>query len=89
MMATWSAPFLAGEDFTLYPNPTRGELFVRLGHDQPVDVSLFDLSGRPLHQWNNVNGPEINLPIAQFAQGTYFVRVDGGGTAKAKKLIIY
>jgi hypothetical protein len=82
-------PVTTVSDFTLYPNPTRGELFVRLDHEAPVDVSLFDLSGRPLYQWYNLNGPVINLPITQLAQGTYFVQVDGGGTLKAKKLIIY
>jgi hypothetical protein len=60
MMATWSAPFLAGEDFTLYPNPTRGELFVRLEHDQPVDVSYRD-------------GTEVRLlPGSHAGSGSFF-----------------
>jgi hypothetical protein len=82
-------PETRSEDFTLYPNPTRGALYVRLDHQLPVDITLFDLSGRPLAQWNHVSGPVINLPIDQMAQGTYFVRVNVNGTAKAKKLIIY
>ncbi len=78
------------EDFTLYPNPTRGDLFIRLDYETHVDITLFDLSGRPLQQWNGFSGPLIHLPISHIAQGTYFVQVDNGiAQRSAKKLMIY
>ncbi|MBK8499977.1 MAG: T9SS type A sorting domain-containing protein [Flavobacteriales bacterium] len=76
-------------DFGLYPNPTRGELFVRLPDDVPKEIVTQDLSGRHIQAWSSVRGPLQHLPIEGFAQGVYWVRVSDGTNSKAKKLIIH
>lgn len=76
-------------DFTMYPNPTRTELFLRLSADGIMDVALYDLSGRQIQTWGGTSGPVLRLPIDQLAKGAYWVRVSHGTASRTKKLIVH
>ncbi len=44
-------------DIKLFPNPTNDNKFsVELSHAEEFKVRLYDMSGRFLHQWNNLYG---------------------------------
>ncbi|MEO8587814.1 MAG: T9SS type A sorting domain-containing protein [Flavobacteriales bacterium] len=76
-------------DFTLFPNPTRDELFVRLPDDKPKSIVIYDLAGRQINVWSSVIGPVQHLPITEIAKGAYWVRVSDGSNSKTKQLIIH
>lgn len=78
----------SGWDYSLYPNPARDELNLVLPDDEPVDIALYDLSGRWLRGWSRMKGPGIPLPIDRLAQGAYYVRVSAGEHSRVKPLII-
>lgn len=79
----------SGWDFALYPNPTRGELYLRLTDDKPKDVMIHDLSGRQIRTWSSVTGPIQHLPMERLANGAYWVRVSDGHNSKVRKVIIH
>lgn len=76
-------------DFSVYPNPARDELYIRLPDDAPVDIFLHDPSGRRMITLNSVSGLLQRLPIARLAKGAYYVVITDGEHRKAKKLIIH
>ncbi len=83
-------PLIAPDwDFTMYPNPARDELFIRLPDDAPTDIILHDLAGRQIHTRSSVRGALLRLPIEQLASGVYCIRVSEGDNSKVKKLIIH
>lgn len=79
----------AGWDFTLYPNPTRSELYVRLPDETPKTIVLRDLSGRLIKTWSSVTGSVQHLPIEHLSKGAYWVVVSDAANSKAKKLIVH
>ncbi|MBK8530766.1 MAG: T9SS type A sorting domain-containing protein [Flavobacteriales bacterium] len=76
-------------DYSLFPNPTRSELFVRLKNEGANDIALYDISGRLISTWNNVGGGIVQISIGDMAKGSYHVRVTDGNHSKTKKLIIH
>jgi len=76
-------------NFSLYPNPARNEVNVVLPNDEPVDVALYDLLGRRVRGWKQINGPQIHLPMECFAEGAYYLRVSSDGHERVKPLIIH
>jgi hypothetical protein len=68
-------------DAAIYPNPTKGELFLSCNNSvkENVDARVMDIFGRPVKEFKiELNAGEniINLPnLAALAQGTYLVRI--------------
>jgi hypothetical protein len=61
--------------FTVYPNPVKnGQVFF----SKPVDVQLFDISGRLVAQKDNAS----NLEVSGFAKGIYVVKTAEGYSQK-------
>lgn len=60
-----------------FPNPSRGNLTVRLGPDQGpgARLEIFDLLGRRVHGPQHVSGEEVEVPGTLFRPGVYLVRV--------------
>ncbi|MEP2937247.1 MAG: M36 family metallopeptidase [Gilvibacter sp.] len=72
--------------FTLYPNPTQGDMVLRNRGNVEIDgLKLFDMNGRLIKVFNtNSTSAEITLPMGDVATGMYFVQVttDQGQTVK-------
>ncbi|MBK9421774.1 MAG: T9SS type A sorting domain-containing protein [Flavobacteriales bacterium] len=75
-------------DYYLYPNPTRNQVSLVLPDDAVVDIAIYDLSGRRLQLWSNLQGPQVQIPTNQLAQGAYLVQVATGVNSRTKPLII-
>ena len=63
---------------TVYPNPTKGKLALKLSHSLPVNSSMFimDISGRVLMQQQILSGQRnIYLNLPQLASGRYFIKI--------------
>ncbi|MFK7922007.1 MAG: T9SS type A sorting domain-containing protein [Bacteroidia bacterium] len=67
--------------FRLFPNPTRGQLKLSMQEALPVEMAVYDLSGKLLYQNAFAPQGQIELRLAGFAAGTYLLKawslVDG------------
>jgi len=66
--------------FTLYPNPTQGQVIIRMQADKPqlAEQTLLDVQGRVLMRSTfrlTAGRQEIPLDLSQWATGLYYVRV--------------
>jgi len=79
--------------FAVYPNPSSGVFNLRFVPEatDAVQVSLYDLRGRLIHQnnFNNVSGSmfQSELDYSAIGSGVYFLVVENGGKRATKKLI--
>lgn len=67
----------ASSKITLYPNPTSGKLRIRNEESEIKSVRLFDMTGRLIHEAQNVDNKELVLDISGFAGGVYLIDIDG------------
>ncbi len=79
------------ETFTISPNPSNGNILVRLSTSEEVKVDLFDIRGRKCFNaiYENSNtffNKEINL--GQLEKGIYLINVTSDGITETKKVII-
>jgi len=76
----------------LFPNPATTTIQVYMGDNfdqQPVEVQLIDMSGKPVKQWQ-FTGPfnVIELDNA-LSPGAYIYHIDHGGSSTRGKLILH
>ncbi len=70
----------------LFPNPTNGSLFVELGEFRAERALLMDLSGRVLEN-RVVQSPRLEFNLSRYANGVYFVRLEGNGANAVYKVV--
>jgi hypothetical protein len=76
----------ADAQFELYPNPSRGEVFIRNLTGESASVFIYNLEGRMVYQQTDVsNNQEVQ---AQFAKGVYLIRIQTAANIFKKKLVI-
>ncbi len=74
---------------SVYPNPAVSRISIDLGAEpqQPVVISLYDLSGRHLRSETTSN-KMTTIEVGDLAQGIYFLKVAGSGFSKQEKIAI-
>lgn len=73
--ATSIDPKEKGVSFSLFPNPTSGEVVLLGGNGKPVEAALLNLKGQLLQSWQPVvPGQGLSLP-AGLPRGLYVLRV--------------
>jgi len=70
----------------LFPNPTNGSLFVELGEFEAERALLMDLSGRVLEN-RAVQSQRLEFNLSGYANGLYFVRLEGNGANAVYKVV--
>lgn len=82
----------ASVDMKVYPNPANVSVNVAVaGVQGKTNVQVFDMSGKAVisTQVNvDYDGQIITLPVDNFAQGMYFIKVVNGDAMMTKKLVI-
>ncbi len=63
-----------------FPNPFQD--YIQINSDRPINIELYDLSGRKLREFKNYNQEILDLGFLN--KGTYIIKVDG---SLVKKLI--
>ena len=69
-----------GTDFTMYPNPSDQEVFVKFDQvvQEDLNWTLYDQSGRVYHQGRvNAGAEGFNLDTNSFPSGMYYLSVQG------------
>ena len=80
------------ESLDVYPNPGKGEFFVRgqLPSSEDVEIELTNMLGQALQPVIFINGAiEFTQPvdISQYANGVYFIRIKAADTSVAVRYI--
>ena len=60
-------------EYTLYPNPTAGTLFIK-GDKTPLEVSIYTVLGKKVHTAKNTN----NIDIKALPSGVYTIKISDG-----------
>ncbi len=87
-------PSLSVDEFQLntlnvYPNPTQGELNIKLNNTDDIDISIYDMRGRRVYNQFNNNKTKIRtLNVSSLATGMYLLRVERNGNKTTKKILI-
>ena len=75
-------------DFSLFPNPARSEVFLKLPHGLPKEIVLLDAMGRQIRSWSGVSTKVLSVNLSELSSGAYAIRVSDGQHARTKKLMI-
>lgn len=73
--------------FTLYPNPASNMVIINWTNPEPVNLRVFDMSGRQVISLNKINSG-YNLPTAGLADGLYLLQVISGKNISTQKLVV-
>lgn len=81
------------EQFNVYPNPTSGKVTLWLAstNTENVTVRIMDITGQVLYTnvYNNLSGQKfVDMNLAGFSKGVYFIQYNSGKTNMVKKLIL-
>ncbi len=78
-----------GDDFVVYPNPTRGSFRFRLDSaDWPVQVAIYDTAGRKVYETKINSRGDNMVEFNPQNSGMYFVTVNDGEKMYSRKLIV-
>ena len=86
------SPQSAQSVFTLYPNPVRDDLNLKLNTNlQKADITIYDLQGRQIYNTSIKevsNSMKVALPET-IRNGIYLIKVSEGQQAQTSQLILY
>lgn len=78
--------------FTLYPNPTNGELNITFDQQLPENLRLTvtDMTGRTLDVSNtqSVSGSTVKISLDGYTNGLYFITIEGDGMKLVRKVLL-
>jgi len=64
---------IENNSFNYFPNPFQD--YIQINSDRPINIELYDLSGRKLREFKNYNQETLDLGFLN--KGTYIIKVDG------------
>ncbi len=75
-------------DFNLYPNPTRGQLQIRLNNFEEKESTLYiyDITGH-LMLSKKLKSAVVKVDISQFRKGIYFVRIMNQNKVMTRRIV--
>jgi uncharacterized protein (DUF2249 family) len=71
--------------YSIYPNPTNGELFVSHPLYEDFNITITDITGKVLNTTTLQNNESVN--VASYPQGMYFIQVESGNERNTYKFI--
>lgn len=81
----------AENKFSVYPNPNNGQFVIKneLYNASPIDIKIYDISGRLVHQvsYRNSN-PEININLSAMKTGTYLLLMSNEEINETHRILI-
>lgn len=74
------------EDIAIFPNPVIEELTISF-QESPADISIYNMDGKKVFM-QSVNTMTLEVNLANYHPGMYFVKVTSQGQTSVRKLII-
>ncbi|MEM7510458.1 MAG: T9SS type A sorting domain-containing protein, partial [Bacteroidota bacterium] len=90
-VTTSIGPELEEEQFSIYPNPSTGEIQLAssLGFEQEAQVNVFSLEGKLLRKDSLPVGAKAHtLDLSNLGAGFYIINLQTAGRTASKKIII-
>ena len=76
-------------DFTIYPNPSSGSVFIQLNQNgKNISIQFSDNSGKILQQIENVTEPLIEIKRNQLASGIYWIKIISDDMVEMKQVVL-
>ncbi|MCB0738147.1 MAG: T9SS type A sorting domain-containing protein [Bacteroidetes bacterium] len=74
--------------FSIFPNPTNGNIQITLNNDERVGITLTDLSGKLVKDFGMQNGIQFNLNANEIESGLYLINIQSATGTGVAKLIV-
>jgi hypothetical protein len=85
---TTGVPGVKTEAFTIFPNPSDGNIFVSVGEiEDPLTIAIFDLYGRECYS-GIISGSMTQLSVHHLEKGIYFAQLYFKNQAQTIKVVI-
>ena len=76
------------EEWEKYPNPSKGQVHIRMGTiTDEVVLKVYDLNGR-IHKSDVLREVQNEFDLSALPKGTYIIALEKNGEVKSKRLII-
>jgi hypothetical protein len=72
---------------SLYPNPTNGNVIVKLGELKEVSISVIDITGKVVKTLTVLNERQVNLRLDDLSNGLYYVKIQSSDKQKVVRLV--
>ena len=74
---------------SIFPNPAKTSAALKVnGSSLPLSVSISSADGKMIWQSKKVTGSFVNLPVADYEPGIYFVTVNNGKEVRTLRLVV-
>lgn len=75
---------------TVFPNPSKGEVHIRLNEANIAELSVYDVMGRQLksYHFNGLNHTTFERYLNELNDGVYFIKADAETGSQTVKLVI-
>ncbi|WP_370227763.1 T9SS type A sorting domain-containing protein [Mesoflavibacter sp.] len=73
-------------NFSLYPNPTKGTVNLKLGNAKDTKIKVINTLGQVVYKKDNINNSTFKFELNQPA-GIYLIQIESKGKSKTLKLI--
>jgi hypothetical protein len=70
----------------IMPNPTR-ETSIIYSDDEIIEIGVYDLSGRKINTYNNINNQEFILNLSNYVTGIYLLRIKTNEQIFLRKIV--
>lgn len=81
-----SVPVINSLHASVYPNPFTDQIVIS-GLNGKANISVTDISGRKIAEYNNVVTNQVITGFSQLSPGVYFLKIDQGDNVLTKKMI--
>ncbi len=92
VLASLSVAEFDASNFTIFPNPNRGEFTIKLKSmsNSSINVEVYDIRGRSIFKNNYDNATEFSqtVKLNNVQSGMYLVKVSDGDRQTTKKIIV-
>lgn len=85
--AAMSAKEVSKVDFSIFPNPVKDVLNVKVSAAGNYIAKIYGMNGQLL-QAQKINGFDAKLSIASFAKGIYFVKIESDGMVVREEKVV-
>lgn len=76
---------LFSKGISVFPNPSMGALTISSKTENITSITIIDITGKRLHEINNLDVTQTTIDISAFSKGIYFINLNGKATKKIIK----
>jgi hypothetical protein len=89
---TLATPELEFQDFTLYPNPNKGDFTIKFtsASTNDIKINVHDIRGRQVYEksFSNTGAFNQNVNLNKVASGVYLVSIIDGAKKTVKRIVV-